>query len=158
MKGIENEEYSNLMGGLQKHQRRTHEGDIRDNKRSVEVPSFRRESRKELPLVTEFVDSPLPKIPASTSTPALLRSSKKTNVSSEVPNTLLKLFGEVKMYNAAKGFGFFTQDSTLQDIFFHVSDLEKAGIKPDLILKGTKASFQLSTTNGKSKAINIALI
>lgn len=61
--------------------------------------------------------------------------------------------GTVKWYNTEKGYGFLVPDDGGKDIFFHVTELQKANINsvPD----GMRLSFDLGQNRGKDVAINI---
>ncbi|MCQ2734769.1 MAG: cold shock domain-containing protein [Alphaproteobacteria bacterium] len=39
------------------------------------------------------------------------------------------LFGTVKWFNAEKGYGFIVPETADKDVFFHVTQLEKIGMK-----------------------------
>jgi cold shock protein len=65
--------------------------------------------------------------------------------------------GTVKWYNPTKRFGFIKPDPDFgaNDIFVHVSAVEKAGLMID---EGMRLSFDLEDRNGKVSAINLKLI
>jgi len=48
--------------------------------------------------------------------------------------------GTVKWFNAAKGFGFIQPDSGGTDVFVHISEVERSGIKG--LVEGQKVSFE----------------
>lgn len=50
--------------------------------------------------------------------------------------------GTVKWFNAQKGFGFITPDAGGQDVFLHISAVERSGIGNPR--EGQKVSFELS--------------
>ncbi|MDO5651722.1 MAG: cold-shock protein [Moraxella sp.] len=52
-----------------------------------------------------------------------------------------KVFGTVKWFNEAKGFGFIAQDNGGQDVFAHFSAIEGDGFKT--LAEGQKVSFIL---------------
>jgi CspA family cold shock protein len=64
--------------------------------------------------------------------------------------------GTVKWYNATKGYGFITPDEGGQDVFVHVSAVEKAGFSS--LAEGQKVQFDLQEDpkKGKSYAANLA--
>jgi CspA family cold shock protein len=60
--------------------------------------------------------------------------------------------GTVKWFNAAKGFGFIQPDDGGQDVFVHISAVERAGLSG--LAEGQKVSYevQLDHKRGKSSA------
>ncbi len=64
--------------------------------------------------------------------------------------------GIVKWFNPVKGYGFIAPDDATNDIFVHVSAVEKAGIKQ--LAEGQKVSFDIATNKGKKAAANLKLI
>ena len=65
--------------------------------------------------------------------------------------------GKVKWFNAQKGFGFIAPDDGGNDVFVHISALERAGLSH--LNEGQKVSFDLKTDprRGKSSAENLKL-
>jgi len=63
--------------------------------------------------------------------------------------------GKVKWFNTQKGYGFVQPDDGGQDIFVHITALEKAGLRT--LNEGQKISFdvQQDPKKGKSAAVNI---
>ncbi|WP_158671089.1 cold-shock protein [Bradyrhizobium guangdongense] len=63
--------------------------------------------------------------------------------------------GIVKWFNATKGFGFIQPDDGGQDVFVHISAVERAGLSG--LAEGQKVSYelQLDRTRGKSSAENL---
>ena len=61
--------------------------------------------------------------------------------------------GKIKWFNPKKGYGFIQDDSGEKDVFVHISALEEAGI--DRLTEGDAVSFDLTTENGREKAVNI---
>jgi len=63
--------------------------------------------------------------------------------------------GTVKWFNATKGFGFIQPDNGGQDVFVHISAVERAGLRT--IVEGQKLSFEVvqDKRSGKSAAENL---
>jgi len=63
--------------------------------------------------------------------------------------------GTVKWFNATKGFGFIQPDDGGQDVFVHISAVERAGMSG--LNEGQKISFELRADRktGKSSADNL---
>ncbi|MEJ0010272.1 MAG: cold-shock protein [Alphaproteobacteria bacterium] len=63
--------------------------------------------------------------------------------------------GTVKWFNPTKGFGFIQPDQGGQDVFVHITALEKAGLRS--LNEGQKVSYELATEKGKTSAANLKL-
>ena len=64
--------------------------------------------------------------------------------------------GTVKWFNASKGFGFIQPEDGTQDVFLHVSAVERAGISR--IDDGQKVTYDLeSGRDGRTSANNLEL-
>ena len=63
--------------------------------------------------------------------------------------------GTVKWFNPTKGYGFIQPSDGGNDVFVHITSLEKAGIRT--LNEGQTVSYELATNNGKTSAVNIAL-
>ena len=63
--------------------------------------------------------------------------------------------GTVKFYNSQKGFGFIQPDGGGQDVFVHISAVERAGMND--LREGQKISFELEDDrkSGKKSAGNL---
>jgi CspA family cold shock protein len=63
--------------------------------------------------------------------------------------------GTVKWFNSTKGFGFIQPDNGGQDIFVHISAVERAGMRE--LTDGQKISFEIvqDKRSGKSSAENL---
>jgi CspA family cold shock protein len=63
--------------------------------------------------------------------------------------------GIVKWFNATKGFGFIQPDDGGQDVFVHISAVERAGLSG--LAEGQKVSYevQVDRKRGKSSAENL---
>lgn len=63
------------------------------------------------------------------------------------------LNGTVKWFNTTKGYGFIQPENGGNDVFVHISALERAGIAT--LNEGQKVSYELATNKGKTSAVNI---
>lgn len=65
--------------------------------------------------------------------------------------------GTVKWFNATKGYGFIAPDDGGQDVFLHISAVERAGLAN--VGEGQKLSYELEKgRNGKTAAVNVKAI
>lgn len=64
--------------------------------------------------------------------------------------------GTVKFFNDDKGFGFITPENGGQDVFVHISALERG----DSLREGDKVNFEVGQDRktGKSKAENVSIL
>lgn len=74
-----------------------------------------------------------------------------TSISKDDPMTT----GTVKWFNSQKGFGFIQPDEGSQDVFVHISAVERAGL--GTLNEGQKVSFDIvaDRRSGKSAAENL---
>ena len=64
--------------------------------------------------------------------------------------------GTVKWFNATKGYGFIKPDNGGQDVFVHISAVEKAGYSA--LVEGAKIRFEpIAGRGGKVSAENLRL-
>jgi CspA family cold shock protein len=63
--------------------------------------------------------------------------------------------GTVKFFNTTKGFGFIQPDNGGNDVFVHISALERAGLRG--LAEGQKVSFdtEVDRRSGKTAVANI---
>ncbi len=64
--------------------------------------------------------------------------------------------GKVKWFDLNKGYGFIAPDDGSEDIFVHISEVEKAGYKS--LINYQYVSYELFNKKGKSYAINLQLL
>ena len=66
--------------------------------------------------------------------------------------------GTVKWFNATKGFGFIQPDDGGQDVFVHISAVERAGLRD--LRDGQKISYEIvqDKRSGKSSADNLRAV
>ena len=63
--------------------------------------------------------------------------------------------GTVKWFNATKGYGFIAPDKGGDDVFVHISEVEKAGLSQ--LKDGQKFNFDIEANKGKQAAVNVKL-
>lgn len=61
--------------------------------------------------------------------------------------------GTVKWFNSIKGFGFIQPDSGGQDVFVHISAVERAGLNG--LNEGQKITYDIVNERGKNAAANL---
>ncbi|MFI3242105.1 MAG: cold-shock protein [Alphaproteobacteria bacterium] len=65
------------------------------------------------------------------------------------------LNGKVKWFNTTKGYGFIQPENGNEDVFVHITALEKAGLRT---LKEEQAvTFEIAEEKGRKSAVNIKL-
>ncbi len=64
--------------------------------------------------------------------------------------------GTVKWFNGTKGYGFIAPEAGGEDVFVHVSAVQKAGIR--YLKEDQKVSYEIVENNGKKSAEEIELI
>jgi CspA family cold shock protein len=63
--------------------------------------------------------------------------------------------GTVKWFNKKKGYGFITPDEGGNDVFVHISAVQKAGMRS--LDEGIKVSYELLSERGKTVAGELKL-
>ena len=61
--------------------------------------------------------------------------------------------GTVKWFNPTKGYGFITPASGGDDVFVHISAVEKSGLNS--LSDGQKVGYEIEINKGRQAAINI---
>ena len=64
--------------------------------------------------------------------------------------------GKLKWYNHVKGYGFLSRAEGEKDLFVHVSEFRKAGIKK--IVEGMIVEYTITDHNGKPVATDILIV
>ncbi len=64
--------------------------------------------------------------------------------------------GNVKWFNASKGYGFIAPEDGGKDVFVHVTALEEAGLRG--LEDGQKVSYELTENRGKQSASELKLL
>ena len=64
--------------------------------------------------------------------------------------------GTVKFFNAQKGFGFIQQDGGGEDVFVHISAVERAGLEG--LAEGQELEFNLVDRGGKVSAQDLQVV
>ena len=64
--------------------------------------------------------------------------------------------GTVKWFNTTKGFGFIQPSESGNDVFVHISAVQRAGLQG--LSDGQKVSYELQNERGKTAAVDIKLI
>ena len=64
--------------------------------------------------------------------------------------------GKVKFFNVQKGFGFIQRDEGGEDVFVHISQVERAGLEG--LAEGQELQFNLVDRGGKVSAADIQLV
>jgi len=61
--------------------------------------------------------------------------------------------GKVKWFNITKGYGFIQPDSGSKDIFVHISEVEKAGLRT--LEEDQEVSFEIQENRGREAATEL---
>ncbi len=64
--------------------------------------------------------------------------------------------GTVKWFNSMKGYGFIQPEDGGQDVFVHISAVERAGMRA--LNEGQKISYEIVAERGKSSADNLEAV
>ena len=61
--------------------------------------------------------------------------------------------GTVKWFNSTKRFGFITPDQGGGDMFVHMTEVEKSGMRT--LNEGQRISYEVATDKGRTSAVNL---
>lgn len=64
--------------------------------------------------------------------------------------------GTVKWFNGTKGFGFIQPDGGGNDVFVHITAVQKAGLMG--LDENAKVEYELENQRGKTAAVNLKLL
>lgn len=64
--------------------------------------------------------------------------------------------GTVKWFNSKKGYGFIEPEGGAKDIFVHITQLEKIGVRK--LFDGQRVGFELYDDRGRTAAGNIKIL
>jgi len=64
--------------------------------------------------------------------------------------------GTVKWFNTTKGYGFIQPGDGGNDVFVHISAVQRAGLQG--LADGQKVSYELQNERGKTAAVDIQLL
>lgn len=64
--------------------------------------------------------------------------------------------GSVKWWNEKKGFGFLIPHESGNDVFVHITAVEKAGLEK--LIEGQKIEYDLLPSRGKFAAMNLKVV
>ena len=66
------------------------------------------------------------------------------------------LFGTIKWFNTKKGYGFIEPETNDKDVFLHITQLEKIGLKR--LNDGQRVGYELYDDRGRIAAGNIKVL
>ncbi|MBT4803373.1 MAG: cold-shock protein [Legionellales bacterium] len=64
--------------------------------------------------------------------------------------------GKVKWFNRTKGYGFIEPEDKSNDVFIHISELEKKGYRD--LAENQRVSFTIESNRGKLSATEIEIL
>jgi CspA family cold shock protein len=64
--------------------------------------------------------------------------------------------GKVKWFDSSKGYGFIEPESGGSDVFIHISEVEKAGLR--ILNDNQSVSYNTENNKGKSSAIQLKVL
>ena len=63
--------------------------------------------------------------------------------------------GKVKWFNSSKGYGFIQPSSGSRDVFVHISEVEKAGLRT--LAEDQSVGYEVENNKGKDPAIKLQI-
>ena len=69
------------------------------------------------------------------------------------PQVVGEAKGVVKFFNAQKGFGFIQREDGGEDVFVHISAVERSGMNG--LNEGQKVSYEVASERGRDAAVNL---
>lgn len=96
--------------------------------------------------------------PTSVSLPSSARPVRACARRRSTVEGFIMSIGTIKWFNPIKGFGFITPQDGSQDVFVHISAVERSGL--GTLNEGQRVSFeaQRNPKNGKISAANLAAV
>lgn len=64
--------------------------------------------------------------------------------------------GNVRWFSLRRGYGFIIPDGYAEDVFIHISELHRAGIK--FLIPGKRVGFEICIDRGRKMASHLMLI
>lgn len=64
--------------------------------------------------------------------------------------------GTVKWFNKNKGFGFITPERGQEDVFVHISAVERSGLQT--LIQDQKVTFDQQNHHGRTQAVNLTVV
>ena len=99
-------------------------------------------------------DAPLPPVERYTRPDSGFSGGNRGGSGGGMPDQVVgESSGKVKFFNAQKGFGFIVQDTGGEDVFVHISQVERAGLTG--LAEGQALKFSLVDRGGKVSASDI---
>jgi len=107
---------------------------------------------------TSFVNAPFGPFSKDTAEDWMLRACRAETRSGASYGERKMSTGTVKWFNGQKGFGFIQPSDGGNDVFVHISAVERAGLSG--LAEGQKVSFEAKTDKmrGKTSAENLSLV
>lgn len=65
--------------------------------------------------------------------------------------------GKIKWFNEKDGYGFIVPDAGGRDVFVHIRQLTRSGLRPDELTEGAPVSYVLRDFKGKDQAEDLQI-